>query len=225
MHRGFLFLITIGLVCAQVATDANKNYQTPEGRAALARGLDSEDRDARQLPGELVQRIGVKTGDTVIDVGAGPGYMLPWLSRAVGPSGHVIAEDIQSDFLDLARAKAKRESLQNVDFIQGTEKDPNLPAAAADLVLVLDTYHHFNYPEQMLAGIRKSLRAGGRLAIVEFYKRPGSMSGSDPNWSLRHIRLDADDVIREIESNGFRLQSRRDHIPGKQYIAIFTKTS
>ena len=224
MVRKLCLLLVAGL-CArgQVATEANRNYTTAAGRAALAAGMDSPERDARQRPGELVQELGIRTGDTVVDLGTGPGYMLPWLSRAVGPSGKVIAEDIQQDFLDDARARARSEGLTNVAFVLGTPQDPRLPEHSADLVMVLDAYHHFDYPQPMLAGIAKALRPGGRLAIVDYYKRRGAMGPSNPDLPLHHIRLDADDVVKEVESSGYRLISRRDHTPGSQYIAIFAR--
>ena len=74
----------------------------------------------------------------------------------------------------------------------------------------------------MLASLRRALREGGRLGIVEYYKRRGAMEG-DPDRALQHIRLDADDVVKEVEAGGFRLVSRKDHNPGSQYIAIFEK--
>lgn len=209
---------------AQVATDANAAYRTPEGRASLAAALDSHERDARLRPEELVAKLGIRPGDTVVDLGTGPGHMLPYLSRAVGPRGKVIAEDIQADFVDEARAKAQHDGLRNVTFVLGADADPKLPENAVNLVFALDVYHHFDYPEKMLAAIRKSLAPNGRLALVEYYRRPGAIGGSDPNFPLRHIRLDADAVIKEVEANGFRLLSRGDHIPGSQYIAIFAKT-
>jgi len=107
--------------------------------------------------------------------------------------------------------------------VQGTERDPKLEAGAADLILVLDSYHHFDYPEEMLAHLARALRPGGRLAIVEYYKRRGAMSGEDPDRALKHIRLDADDMVKEVEAAGFRLAWRRDHVPGSQYIAVFGK--
>ena len=73
-----------------------------------------------------------------------------------------------------------------------------------------------------LDALRGALRQGGRVAIVEYYKRRGAMEG-DPDRALQHIRLDADGVIREVESNGFRLLSRKDQIPGSQYLAIFER--
>jgi len=201
-------------VCGQVATEANKNYQTEEGRAALARGLGNPARKQTQKPDEVVEALGIKSGATVADVGAGVGFMLPYLSKAVGPSGLVLAEDIQNDFLQIARKKVADEKLGNVNLVFGTETDPKLPTGAVDLELLLDVYHHFDYPEKMLAALRASLREDGRMAIVEYYKQaqpPG------------HIRLDRDEVIREVEAKGFHLASRNDHITAQQYLLILVK--
>ena len=208
------WLALVGAVCGQVATEANKNYQTEEGRAALARGLGNPARKQTQKPDEVVEALGIKSGATVADVGAGVGFMLPYLSKAVGPSGLVLAEDIQNDFLQIARKKVADEKLGNVNLVFGTETDPKLPTGAVDLELLLDVYHHFDYPEKMLAALRASLREDGRMAIVEYYKQaqpPG------------HIRLDRDEVIREVEAKGFHLASRNDHITAQQYLLILVK--
>ncbi len=220
MTRIAILLLAAAACRAQVAKDANAEYQTKEGRAQIAGWLDSSGRDAELRPAELVAALRIQPGETVVDLGTGAGHMLPYLSRAVGPGGKVIAEDIQADFLDRARAKAKENGVRNVEFVLGTEDNPKLPPGAADLILVLDTYHHFNYPEKMLAGIRSGLRRGGRLAIVEFYRRPGAMGG-DPNRALQHVRADAPQVAKEVEATGFQLLWRKDHVPGKQYIAMF----
>ena len=104
-----LFLLSAGvaglaaLVWAQVATEANKQYQTPEGRQGLLKTLTSKDRENNMRPKELLALVGIQPGSTVADVGTGPGMMLPHLVAAVGPSGRVIAEDIQQDFLDRAQ--------------------------------------------------------------------------------------------------------------------------
>jgi ubiquinone/menaquinone biosynthesis C-methylase UbiE len=162
--------------------------------------------------------MGVQPGMTVADVGTGIGFMLPYLSEAVGASGKVLAEDIFDDFL--AKARGRATGLANVSFIKGKEDDPMLPENAADRILVLDVYHHFDYPEKMLAAFHKSLRPGGKLVVVEFYKRPTAM----PNGrAMTHIRLDQPDVIREIESNHFRLVSQREHNKDSQYMLILEK--
>lgn len=207
-------LAVVGAAWCQVATDANRQYQTEEGRAALARGLGNPGRDEMQKPGELVAALGIRSGDTVADVGTGVGYMLPFLSKAVGGSGLVLAEDIQSDFLEIARTKIADAKLGNVKLVLGAENDPMLPPGAVDLELLLDVYHHLDYPEKMLAALAAALRSDGRLAIVEYYKQ---------EMPARHIRLDRDDVIREVESHGFRVASRNDHITSQQYLLIFAK--
>jgi predicted methyltransferase len=92
-----------------------------------------------------------------------------------------------------------------VQFVLGTDRDPKLPADTLEGVLVLDVYHHFDYPEAMLEHIRDSLLSDGKLVIVEYFKRPGAMPGGDPDRAVQHIRLDQDDLIKEVEANGFRL--------------------
>jgi len=210
--------ILISAAFAQVADKANSAYKTPEGREQVARTLIAPDRDTKQKPEELVQAMLLKPGMVVADIGTGAGYMLPFLSRAVAPNGRVLAEDIQDDFLEKARSKAESEKLSNVTYIKGSEADPMLPKGGVDVALALDSYHHYDYPEKMLAGIRRGLKPGGKLVIVEYYKSATAM----PNGrALEHIRLDAPDVIKEIEANGFRLISRREHVKDSQYMLIF----
>jgi ubiquinone/menaquinone biosynthesis C-methylase UbiE len=142
------------------------------------------------------------------------------LSHAVGEKGQVIAEDIATDFLDKAKGRAQVLGLTNVKFVLGVEHDPKLPADTVEAVLVLDTYHHFDYPEAMLGHIRDSLLSDGRLVIVDYYKRPDAMPGGR---AMEHIRLDEDDVISEVEANGFRMTSKKELIPKTQYLVVFVK--
>jgi ubiquinone/menaquinone biosynthesis C-methylase UbiE len=139
--------------------------------------------------------------------------MLPFLSRAVGPSGKVFGEDIAPDFLERARAKVDAEKLANVRVFLGTDTDPKLPAGTVDTALVLDVYHHFDYPDKMLANIARALKPGGRLVIVDFYKK------DRPD----HIRLERDDVAKEIESNGFHLIATHERTGNNQYMLTFAK--
>jgi ubiquinone/menaquinone biosynthesis C-methylase UbiE len=159
---------------------------------------------------------------TVADIGTGVGYMLPFLSRRVGPSGRVIAEDIFDDFLAAAKQRAENQKLSNVTFVKGTDTDPNLPEGQMDMVLALDVYHHFDYPEKMLAGIHKALRADGKLVVVEYYKRKSAMPAGR---ALTHIRLDMPDLIKEIEANHFHLIEEKEHIKDVQYMLILEKSS
>jgi ubiquinone/menaquinone biosynthesis C-methylase UbiE len=210
--------VLLSAASGQVADKANSAYKTPEGREQVAKTLTAPDRDARQKPQELVHSMALEPGMVVADIGTGAGYMLPFLSRAVGPKGRVVAEDIQDDFLAKARTKAESEKLSNVTFVKGSETDPMLPEGGVDVALALDSYHHYDYPEKMLAGIRKGLKPGGKLVIVEYYKRPNAMANGR---AMEHIRLDAPDVIKEIEANGFHLESQREHVKDSQYMLVF----
>ena len=88
---------------------------------------------------------------------------------------------------------------------------------------MLDVFHHFDYPERMLETIKESLRRGGRLAIIEYHKRRGAMDNEDPDFALKHIRAGDAQVVREVEAAGFKLIWRREHSPGRQYIAMFRR--
>jgi predicted methyltransferase len=203
---------------AQAAKEANSGYRTEQDRARVASTLVDESRDARQKPEELVASLSLKPGMTVADVGTGAGYMLPYLSRSVGPKGKVLAQDIFPDFLERARGKAKQDGLTNVEFFLGDTRSAKLPDASADLILVLDAYHHFDYPAEMLASLKRALKQGGTLAIVEYHKSAEAMP---KGRALTHIRLPKDGFVREIEGHGFRLVSSKDHIPNAQWIGLF----
>lgn len=216
-----LALLLVATLGAQAAQQANQRYQTPEGRAQIAGNLGGPDRPSRQRPKELIAALGIRQGTTVCDLGTGVGFMLPYLAEAVGGNGHVIAQDIFPDFLAKARAHAAAERLAHVTFVQGTDRDPKLPTGRCDLVLVLDAYHHFDYPAEMLAGIRQALTKTGRFALVDFYKRPGAMgSGTD---AVAHIRLDIDAAVKEVEANGFKEVRRGEHLPQSQYFVLFER--
>ncbi|MBV8816844.1 MAG: methyltransferase domain-containing protein [Acidobacteriaceae bacterium] len=220
MKRFSAILFLAACAWTQVATNANKQYQTHEGREAVAKGLADPARDERQKPRELIEAMEIKPGMAVADVGTGVGYMIPFLSRAVGPNGKVYAEDIQTDFLDKAKQRAKLSNVANATFILGTPENANLPADTLNAILVLDVYHHFDYPDQMLAGLHDSLLNGGRIYIVDYYRNEKAM----PNGrALEHIRLDRDAVIDEVQANRFRLAWKRDHIADVQYILAFDK--
>ncbi len=207
-------------LAAQVADKANERYTSPEGRKAVAAGLVGSGRDARQRPKELVAALNIKPGMTVVDLGTGAGYLLPYLSEAVGPTGKVLAQDIFPDFLD--RAKAASAKLRNVQFVLGDARHTNLPAASADLIVALDVYHHIDFPAELLADLHAKLKPKGRLAIVEFHKNETSMPGGN---AMQHIRLPAGEAIQEIEANRFTLVHQAEFTPKVQWLAIFEPRS
>lgn len=221
MKKMTLALALAGALCAQVAQQANSGYQTEAGRKSVAQSLGAPSRDQTEKPGELVRNMGLQPGMTVADIGTGVGYMLPFLSKRVGPTGHVLAEDIFDDFLAAAKQTAANQHLANVAFVKGSETDPNLPEGQVDMALVLDAYHHFDYPEKMLAALHKALKTDGKLVVVEYYKRESAM----PNGrALTHIRLDMPDLIKELEANHFHLLKEQEHIRNVQYMLVLDKS-
>jgi ubiquinone/menaquinone biosynthesis C-methylase UbiE len=222
MKRGAFWVLALaGALSAQVAQQANSTYQTEEGRKAVAQGLAAPNREQTQKPGELIKAMGLQAGMTVADVGTGVGYMLPYLSKRVGPSGRVLAEDIFDDFLSGAKQTAENQNLTNVTFVKGSETDPHLPEGQVDMELVLDVYHHFDYPEKMLAALHKALKPDGKLVVVEYYKRESAM----PNGrALTHIRLDMPDLIKELEANHFHLLMEKEHVKNVQYMLVLEKS-
>ena len=86
--------------------------------------------------------------------------------------------------------------------------------------MILDAYHHFDFPGEMLASIAKGLKHNGKLAIADFYKRADAMPNGN---AIQHIRIDFDDVVKEVESHGFKFVEKKDQIPNSQYVVIFEK--
>ena len=103
---------------------------------------------------------------------------------------------------------------------KGARRIPICRKANSICILVLDVYHHFDYPEKMLAAISKALKPDGKLVIVEYYKRPEAMPN---NRAMTHIRLDMPDVIKEVEANQFHLLSEKEWIKNVQYMLVLEK--
>ena len=200
---------------AQAAGEVNSQYTSKEGRAGVAARLDNPDRDKTQKPEAIVAALQLRAGMTVADVGTGVGYMLPFLSKAVGGSGKVLGEDVQSDFLEKAKQRIAAQKLNNASLVLGDFADPKLPKGAVDVALVLDVYHHMDQPGKVMTALGASLKRDGHLVIVEFHKEKSPQPG--------HIQRDEATVIREVEAAGYRLLSKNDLITETQYLLTFGK--
>ena len=204
-----------------VAPGINSGYATEEGRARTLKILEGEGRDKYQKPTEVIRNLELKPGDAVCEVGAGSGYFTPFLSKAVGSTGKVYAEDPQVEFLDVLKTKKARLGLDNVEIVAGTYTDTNLPDRVCDVTVVLDTYHHFEWPKPMLDAMKRDMKPRGRLVVVDFYRRQNEIFDMWKIDATKHLRLDIDEVIAEIESHGWRHTDTRKFLD-YQYFVVFT---
>src|SRR5580658_627438 len=125
--------------------------------------LNRPEREQEENPEGALDALGIRPGMVVADVGAGTGYMSLRLAKRVGPAGKVYANDIQPEMLRRLRENAAKAGLTNIETLQGEEADPKLPAGRMDLVLLVDVYHEFSKPRQMIDKIREALKPDGRL--------------------------------------------------------------
>lgn len=220
--------IFAGTSVAQVATTANEEYRTPALREKAASEMSSNFRGALERTGPLVESLGLHAGDAVADVGTGVGHLLPYIVKRIGSSGTIFAVDIYPEFLEKVRERTAAAGWKNVHPVLGTERDPKLPANRLDAAILLDTYHHLNFPDVTMRAVRRALKPGGRLFIIDFYRsRPNPQANLDQ--VRRHVRLDRDDVVKEIEAQGFRLTKQWDHMTFSwsqtpfTYVLVFEK--
>ena len=200
---GLLLLSLIAPLRAEVpgADPAiNRPYQNPSYQQWVER-FESEGREVYDRREAIVARSGVLPGMTVADVGAGTGLFSRLFARAVGPGGKVYAVDISRTFIDNVQLTSRAQGLNNVIGIVNSQTEIGLAPSSVDLVFLCDTYHHFEHPEKMLASIHRVLKPGGILVVIDFERIPGKSSA----WILGHVRAGREQVIREIESAGFRL--------------------
>jgi len=178
--------------------------------------LGRKERDEEEPPDKLLDALQIPAGSAVADLGAGTGYFTWRLAQRAGPQGKVIAVDIQPKMLDLVAKEVKQHDLHNVDLVLGGEHDPHLPEKSLDLVLIAYAYHEFSQPEEILAAVRRSLKPGGRVVLLEYALE--SAYTSVPG--LHKMRLE--DIRSEIEPMGFALD-RILHLIPNQHCVIFVK--
>ena len=177
--------------------------------------LERPDREAQEMPNQVVEALGLKPDDVVADVGAGSGYFTFRLARRV-PDGRVLAVDVQPEMLAVIERRAAELGVSNVVPVAGTEADPNLPAAEVDLALMVDAYHEFSHPREMMEGIVRSLKPGGRVALVEY-------RGEDPTVPIKELhKMTQAQARREMAAVGLSWLKTLDFLP-QQHLMIFEK--
>jgi putative heme-binding domain-containing protein len=173
------------------------------------------DRDKEERPEQLIAALQIRRGDTVADIGAGTGYFTWRLAEAVGPEGKVYAVDVQQSMLDLTKEAVESRKLGNVEYVLATDVSPRLPPGSVDLAFLAYAYHEFADPEATLRAIRRSLKPGGRVLVLEYAKE----SNIAPASPLH--KMSFDEIRREIEPVGFVIDQLLDFLP-VQHGVIFT---
>jgi predicted methyltransferase len=169
--------------------------------AGLALGAQDA-RDAWQRPADVLDALEIREGSVVADIGCGSGYFTRHLARRVGPGGLVYAVDIDPESLDAVHRWAEQEKISHVRIVRSEPDDPRLPAAVIDVALIVDTYHEFTHPDQMLEKIYAALKPGGRLGIIDRELEAGDSRASYRR--RRRHRIPRELVQEDAARHGFR---------------------
>jgi predicted methyltransferase len=174
--------------------------------------LDDPSRNGWQKPEEVIALLDCPPGATVVDLGAGTGYFLSFLSRAVGDDGRVLALDIAPGTVDWLRDRAEKEGLHNVEARTVAADDPGLERRSADRILVVNTWHHIDRRVGYAKKLLPTLRRGGALQIVDF-------TMDAPMGPPVEKRLTVDTVVGELEAAGFKTEVLEETLPYQYVVA------
>jgi ubiquinone/menaquinone biosynthesis C-methylase UbiE len=203
-----------GRTSGQTQAETKKSRVDPKINAAFKKPIvkdyikkfETESRDIYAHRHEIVAALELKPGMAVADVGAGTGLFTRLFAEKVGPKGKVYAVDIAEPFLKHIAAEAKKSGHQHVVTVLGAQDSTNLAAESVNLVFLSDVYHHLEEPEKLLASIRRALRPGGRLVVVEFDR----VEGKSSEFVLKHVRAGKAVFRKEIEEAGFAVIPTRE---------------
>ena len=183
--------------------------------------VDSFEREGREVfdkRNDIVAASAVKPGMAVADIGAGTGLFTRLFAQQVGTNGKVYAVDITPTFVNNLVRRLRDEGFSNIEGFVNSPKDVPLSAASIDVAFVSDTYHHFEYPQSMVRAIRTALKPGGSLVVVDFER----IEGVSSERILKHVRAGKETVIKEIESEGFKLVEEKKFMK-QNYFVRFVK--
>lgn len=229
INRWLLLLLGLVLTAPALrAQDQDDPEATEEGRSSylgreIARTMHwtgapwllretREDEENGQLLREWLE---LKPGRAVCDFGCGNGYHTLPIAKMLGDQGKVYAVDLQVPMLAMLRERLAEADLTNVELIEATLDDPRLPADSCDLILMVDVYHELSHPVRILQHVRRALKPGGRLVLVEF-------RAEDPKVPIKaKHKMSKAQVVREMAANGFRAAGNFDGLPW-QHVMAFT---
>lgn len=179
--------------------------------------LERDERERLEQPEKVLDLLKLTPGQMAADIGAGTGYYSLRLARRVGPQGRVLATDIQPEMIARLRVNMKKAKVSNIDPVVCTPTDAKLPSGTLDLALMVDVYHELANPEETMAQVRRALKPGGRLVMIEY-------RGEDPTVPIKpEHKMTLAQIREELTPMSFRIQETFDFLP-RQHVIVFVPT-
>lgn len=200
-----------------VQRDRQQMHQLHRDSRAYIGMLDDPKRDAYQKPHEVLTALAIKPGEVIADIGAGSGYFTFRLAHRVGDKGRVYAIDISPDMIRHLNRRIGELKAMNVTAILADADDPLLADASIDRFFFSDSWHHIENQSKYLSLIKKMLKPGGEIIMIDFHKK------ELPVGPPMQMKIAREDLIRQMESNGFRLTKEHTFLP-YQYFLVFAPT-
>ncbi len=175
-------------------------------------------REQEEGPSKMREQLQVKPGIVICDMGCGNGYHTLPLAEMVGEKGKILAVDVQPQMIEMLRQNIERQGLKNIEPIQGLYHDPKLPPNTCDMILLVDVYHEFSHPVQMLTSMRAALKPEGQLVLVEFRAEDDTVPIKPEH------KMTKDQITKEMNANGFELKRQYDGLPW-QHLMFFGKSA
>ena len=160
--------------------------------------LERPERASEEQPHLVIEALEIEPGQTVADLGAGSGYYSFRIAPLVGPTGKVLAIDIEPAMLEAISERARRERIANVTTVRSSVRDPNLPPRSVDLLFMVDVYHELEFPYEVMTQVRAALKPDGRVALIEY-------RAEDPDVLIKPLhKMSERQVRREMQAAGFK---------------------
>lgn len=213
-------LIAAGAVAQQAvitptAKELNKSFDADASR--WTQRFEHEGRAIYDKRFEILDAMGLKPGMDVADIGAGSGLISRLLAQRVAPGGTVYAVDVARNMVDYIAKTAREEKIPNLHAVLGDPHSPKLAPHSVDVVCIIDSYHHFEYPADMLAEIVKALRPDGVLVLIDFKR----IEGISRDYILKMVRAGEGTFTDEFLNAGLELVERRDEMFEENYLLKF----